>query len=185
MKDNRFYVYQIIDPRNQKVLYIGKGTGGRCYFHFTISRKHQDIKEKNLFQILQSILDTTNYDQFDCVQILYRGLSDKSSRKLELDLIKKIGYENLYNVSTKAQWMIGSKWMNNGKIDKQFLKGEEIPIEFCYSGRIKNQKWAGKNKGKVWITNGIKNKMVIDPESYLKIGWTLGHTIIKNKTIHE
>lgn len=177
MKDNRYYVYQIIDPRINKILYIGKGTGGRCYFHFTVSRKHQDRKNKNLFDILQEILDTTDYSQFDCIQILHVRLSDQEAKKIELEYIKEIGYDNLYNISTKAEWMLGSTWMNNGEIDRQFLKGEKIPINFCYKGRIKNTNWSGKNKDRVWITNGSVNKMVKDVENYISDGWYIGRTI--------
>ena len=173
MKDNRHYVYQIIDPRTNKILYIGKGTGGRCYFHFTISRKTSSKGDEKLFSILEDILDNSNYTQFDCVQILQNKLSDKESKKIELDLIKSIGYDNLYNVSTKAEWMNGSKWMNNGIIDRQFLKDESIPDEFCYSGRIKNVKWIGKNKGRIWITDGKNNKMIYN-NSELPNGWRLG-----------
>lgn len=160
MKDNRHYVYQLVDPRNGKVLYVGKGTGGRCYFHFTISRKNSARGDEELFNILQDILDTTEYNQFDCVQILHSRLSDRDAKKIELDLIKSIGYDNLYNVSTKAEWMNGSKWMNNGIIDKQFLVDQDISAEFCYKGRIKRPEWVGKNKGTIWITNGQINKMI-------------------------
>ena len=173
MKDNRHYVYQLVDPRTKKVLYIGKGTGGRCYFHFTISRKTSARGDEELLDILEEVLDTTDYTQFDCVQILHTKLSDKEAKKIELDLIKSIGYNNLYNVSTKAQWMNGSKWMNNGLVDRQFLAGQEVPAEFCYKGRIKNPKWAGKNKGTIWITNGQINKM-IKKESPLPEGFYRG-----------
>lgn len=175
MEDNRHYVYQIVDPRTKKVLYIGKGTGGRCYFHFTISRKNSAKGDEALFKILSDILDNTNYTQFDCVQILHNRLSDKEAKKIELDLIKSIGYDNLYNISTKAQWMNGSKWMNNGLVDRQFLVNQDIPAEFCYKGRIKNPSWKSKNVGKVWITNGIDNKMVADYNN-LNPGWFLGKT---------
>ena len=178
MQDNRHYVYQIVDPRTKQVLYVGKGTGGRCYFHFTISRKTSARGDEELFEILSNILDTTNYTQFDCVEILHFRLSDKEAKKIELDLIKSIGYDNLYNVSTKAQWMNGSKWMNNGIIDRQFLSGEDIPSDFCYKGRIKDPKWAGKNKGTVWVTNGVVNKMV-KKDSTFPDGFVRGITKVK------
>ena len=32
-KQYKWYVYQLIDPRNNKVFYIGKGTGNRIHEH--------------------------------------------------------------------------------------------------------------------------------------------------------
>jgi hypothetical protein len=176
MKDNRFYVYQIIDPRDNKILYIGKGIGGRCYFHFTITKKHREKnkakKDKGLFEILEDILDNTMYTQFDCVNILHYKLSDKEAKKIELSIIKSIGYENLYNIHNKAEWMNGSKWMNDGIINKQFLAGEEIPKEFFYLGKIKNPNFVSKNKGRVWINNGKIQKMVFENE--IPVGFIKG-----------
>ncbi len=168
MKDNRFYVYQIIDPRNNKILYVGKGTGGRCYFHFTITKKSREKnkakKDKGLFEILEDILDNTNFNQFDCVKIIYTRLSDKEAKKLELELIKSIGYENLFNIKNSATWMNGTKWMNNGIVEKQFKPNENIPNDFIYNGRIKNKDFISKSKGRIWINNGKIQKMVFENE---------------------
>lgn len=34
-----FYVYLLIDPRNNQVFYVGKGTGNRCFEHLVEARK--------------------------------------------------------------------------------------------------------------------------------------------------
>jgi len=94
MKDNRYYVYQIVDPRTKKVLYIGKGTGGRCYEHFVVTKKHPINELKSL---LLDILKTTDYTQFDFIVPIKCKISHSEAHKLELDTINKIGYENLYN----------------------------------------------------------------------------------------
>lgn len=46
MEDNRFYVYQLIDPRNNEVFYVGKGTGYRMTGHLT-EAKQPKIKWSN------------------------------------------------------------------------------------------------------------------------------------------
>jgi len=94
MKQNRYYVYQIVDPRNQKILYIGKGTGGRCYEHFVITEKDPSNELKDL---LHHILETTDYTQFDFVFPIECKLTHSEAHKLELETIYKIGYDNLYN----------------------------------------------------------------------------------------
>jgi hypothetical protein len=35
----RFYVYLLIDPRDEEIFYVGKGTGERCFAHLAEARK--------------------------------------------------------------------------------------------------------------------------------------------------
>ncbi len=48
---NGFYVYALIDPRNDKVFYIGKGTGNRVFSHEIESGKSRESEKKKLQQI--------------------------------------------------------------------------------------------------------------------------------------
>jgi hypothetical protein len=48
---NGFYVYALIDPRNEKVFYIGKGTGNRVFSHEIESGKSRESEKKKLQQI--------------------------------------------------------------------------------------------------------------------------------------
>ena len=45
---NGFYVYALIDPRNEKVFYIGKGTGNRVFSHEIESGKSRDSEKKKI-----------------------------------------------------------------------------------------------------------------------------------------
>lgn len=61
-KVNKFYVYQYRDPRNNEVIYIGKGRGGRAYNHLTrcsnriLRNKIQHMRELKLEPIIEFIL---------------------------------------------------------------------------------------------------------------------------------
>lgn len=48
---NGFYVYALIDPRNEKVFYIGKGTGNRVFSHEIESGKSRESEKKKLQRI--------------------------------------------------------------------------------------------------------------------------------------
>lgn len=48
---NGFYVYALVDPRNDKVFYIGKGTGNRVFSHEIDSGKSRESEKKKLNQI--------------------------------------------------------------------------------------------------------------------------------------
>lgn len=45
-RENRFYVYALVDPINNVPFYIGKGTGGRAFQHFRKSEKCNTKKLK-------------------------------------------------------------------------------------------------------------------------------------------
>ena len=48
---NGFYVYALVDPRNDKVFYIGKGTGNRVFSHEIESGKSRESEKKKLKKI--------------------------------------------------------------------------------------------------------------------------------------
>ena len=52
----QYYVYGLIDPRNNKVFYVGKGTGNRVFAHEFESLKNPDSKKLKLHTI-KSIKD--------------------------------------------------------------------------------------------------------------------------------
>lgn len=54
---NGFYVYALVDPRTNKVFYIGKGTGNRVFSHEIESGKSRESEKKKL-QLIREIEDS-------------------------------------------------------------------------------------------------------------------------------
>jgi len=82
----RYYVYKLIDPRNDSLLYIGKGTGRRRF----------DFKGRNnkLFYKLRSILKS--YTKEEVSFIIEDNLSNEIAFTKEIDLIAQ--FDPPYNI---------------------------------------------------------------------------------------
>lgn len=93
-----YYVYELIDPRNNKPFYIGKGKGDRIDHHEKEARKSQSTaKTKLIAEIeLEGLSIVKN--------IVKRFKSENAAYKYEEKLIKKIGLENLTNVAPGGKW---------------------------------------------------------------------------------
>lgn len=93
---NTYYVYQLIDPRNNKVFYIGEGKGKRAHSHLNFTsgcnNPHKD-------RIIKKIQDS---GQQVIVEIVRDGLTKSQSIQLEEELINKIGIDNLSNICRNA-----------------------------------------------------------------------------------
>ena len=80
---NGFYVYALVDPRNGKVFYIGKGTGNRVFSHEAESRKSHKTEKKKL----QKIREIEN-DGFGVERLIINwGLSEREAFAAEATLI--------------------------------------------------------------------------------------------------
>jgi len=93
------YVYALADPTQEgplkdRVFYIGKGRGNRCFNHTKMVRKMGeeplDEKEHKLARI-REIRDANRDVE---VHVVDHGLSDKEAHKLEAVLIRLLGETN-------------------------------------------------------------------------------------------
>ncbi len=92
----KFYVYELIDPRNNKPFYVGKGSKLRMYYHVHEVKRNR-IPNGNIYleQKIKEILQ-------DGLKIKYNIIQDnianeKKSFELERKRISKIGIGNLCN----------------------------------------------------------------------------------------
>ena len=46
-KSKKYYVYALVDSRNNKIFYIGKGTGDRVFNHVNEAIDNLDKKQRN------------------------------------------------------------------------------------------------------------------------------------------
>lgn len=93
-----FYVYQLIDPRNNKVFYVGKGCKNRMYEHVNNVRKgripnHSNTKLGNKIKKILSLGLKVKYKKVLITE------NEQEAYNKERAIISKIGLENLCNLT--------------------------------------------------------------------------------------
>ena len=106
-----YYVYALVDPRTDKIFYIGKGCGNRVFDHcnFAIKEDTESLKLNLIREIIAAGLRVKHY-------ILRHKLSEKEALMVESVLIDLLTYPELNNnslltniVSGYHQWDRGIK----------------------------------------------------------------------------
>lgn len=89
-----FYVYLLIDPRDQTLFYVGKGSKRRAHAHWYLHRKgvFQTNREK-----AKRLADIDAADLVPRVDILCDGLGEGDALNLESAVIRRIGFKRLTN----------------------------------------------------------------------------------------
>ena len=136
----KYYVYQLVDPRNNKPFYIGKGTGNRAYQHAKFKDGNENpYKDRKIKSILKENLDII-------VELLYDNLTDENTAyDLEEQVIEKIGIENLTNIAkdrippSRLGWVPSKETLEKRS---KSLKGIVRTEEWCQNLSVAKQ---GKN----------------------------------------
>ena len=89
-----YYVYLLIDPRTNKVFYVGKGCGGRINHHL-LGALEEKTKETEKIKTIRDIQKTKKEVG---LTILRHGLSEKEAFEIECAMIDFLGIENLTNL---------------------------------------------------------------------------------------
>ena len=93
---NIYYVYQLIDPRNNKPFYIGEGKGERASSHLSFNSGCRNPHKDRIIRKIQSLgLEVI-------VSIVHTNLTKEQSISFEEKLIEEIGLENLTNICANA-----------------------------------------------------------------------------------
>lgn len=94
--ENKFYVYEIIDPTTNKVFYVGKGQKYRCFVH-EYKTKNGKIPHNNLhlFNTIKKILTSNEKLIYN---IVFTSNNEDDCYELEEKIIKEYGIENLCNI---------------------------------------------------------------------------------------
>lgn len=86
----KHYVYLYIDPRDNKIFYVGKGYGNRAFSHLF------EESEKEKAKIINEI---RNEGLSPKIEIVIHGIEDdQTARKIEASIIDIIGINNLSNL---------------------------------------------------------------------------------------
>ena len=95
LKSTRFYVYVLVDPRDNSVFYVGKGCRERCHAHFK-EYKSGKISNAAKFRRIAEIVK----DGFEPIsQIVFKDMTEANALKKERHLIGKYGLKNLANIA--------------------------------------------------------------------------------------
>lgn len=59
------YTYVLVDPRDDSVFYVGKGTGGRVLIHFRVAKrgKHYNPRLQNKLSKIESLGFKATYER--------------------------------------------------------------------------------------------------------------------------
>ena len=91
----KYYVYELIDPRNNIPFYIGKGSGDRIYYHIRCVKRGitscNYYKESVINEIFDAGLDIIH-------KKIYESYDEKKCYEKEMRVINKIGLKNLTNI---------------------------------------------------------------------------------------
>jgi hypothetical protein len=115
-----FYVYELIDPRDERVFYVGKGQGDRVSQHVK-DAKRGDVGGKCdvIRDILAAGLEVTE-------RIVRRYDSEDAAFKFEKRHIAKIGLDNLTNIAPGGREITSEQFYANRdarKLVKSIVRG--------------------------------------------------------------
>lgn len=100
----KYYTYMLIDPRNNKPFYVGKGMGNRAYTHLEFKSGSTNPHKDNIITKLYSL------DMKPIVEILEHYDSENDAYTAEAKLIETIGLENLSNIVPDARPPSKKNW---------------------------------------------------------------------------
>ena len=141
--NDRFYVYCLIDPRDNDVFYVGKGCGHRMFLHEKLVKK--GILTNNNILLTKKIQSILNDNKNVIYKKLYTGLSSENAILKEINVIKSLGRVdlktgNLFNLTDGGEGII-----NISQETRQKLSNSHKGIIFSEEHK-NNLKLAAKNR---------------------------------------
>lgn len=126
----KFYVYRLVDPRNGKTFYVGKGKGNRVFEHAnavdfsfyknSVIRPTEDNDDPAKIRIIAEI----KRKGLEVIHIIQRwGMSDSTALEVESAFIDYFGLEHLSNKQKGHDDERGMRWtddLNNELSAKPF-----------------------------------------------------------------
>jgi hypothetical protein len=102
---HEFYIYLLIDPRTDKVFYVGKGKGNRMYEHKTeaLKKRHYNKHLENTILKILSLGLTVKYSK------VFISESEADCFIKEIETILFFGLDNLCNLTEGGEGSSGYK----------------------------------------------------------------------------
>jgi hypothetical protein len=120
LNKKEYYVYALIDPRNNEYFYIGKGKGKRYNSHL-----NEKLKNTTNIKKFSRIREIESKNLQVKIEILFPYLTEKNALDLEKIIIYKIGREsfkegNLLNFAPGGVWSPGESVFYESKLNTHF-----------------------------------------------------------------
>lgn len=105
----RYYVYCLVDPRDNKLFYIGKGTGDRVFQHAedSLNENLSSLKLDTIRDIISSGYEVKHY-------IIRHGLEEGAAFLVESTLIDLLTYQSFNTESVLANIVAGHHQWDKG-----------------------------------------------------------------------
>lgn len=116
MKAGKYYVYELADPRDERVFYVGKGCGNRVSQHVKDAKKGAvGLKSDFIREILEEPI-------CEVIERIVRRFDDEDKAyACEKRLIAKYGLENLANIAE------GGRSMTSAEFHKRRAARDRVP----------------------------------------------------------
>ena len=113
-----YYVYVLVDPRDNKVFYVGKGNGNRVFAHIACSLN--ETLESDKLNIIREIFQSGNAVKHFVVR---HGLTENEAFLVESVLIDFLSYSDFFTIKSISniqaghhQWFKGIKTVEDLEI---------------------------------------------------------------------
>lgn len=100
----RYYVYEIVDPRDDKVFYVGKGQDKRMYIHFNRVKSGHELNNKHLTNKLKQLLTENLKPIYNKV---FESNDEYEAFGKEIELIAFYNKSNLCNLTDGGEGQSG------------------------------------------------------------------------------
>ena len=116
------YVYRLVDPRNGKTFYVGKGTGNRVFQHVNATDLDTFYKENEDFERTEENNDPAKIRKIKEIAatglkvihiIQRRGMNPKTALEVESAFIDYFGLEHLTNKQKGHDYERGMRWTDD------------------------------------------------------------------------
>ncbi|MCH7568398.1 MAG: GIY-YIG nuclease family protein [Nanoarchaeota archaeon] len=155
-KDNEYYVYVYIDPRNFEEFYYGKGKGNRKEAHL---RDDSDTEKGKIIKAIEKA------EEDPIVKVIAKNLTEQEAFLVEKTLIWKLG-RNLTNISSGK---FADKFRPHDTFHQRLFGFDyQNGIYYVNIGEGKNRSW--KDCRKYEFLSAGQGKQYSDPLKTLEIG---------------
>lgn len=158
---NQYYVYELIDPRDSSVFYVGKGMRNRVDAH------EKEAERGRVSRKCDRIRDILTQGGVVGKRIVQRFGDEQEAYDFEVELIARHGLSNLTNVAIGGgtsnglredrSFIIGASEMvnrtKNGAIRWLFVAGQPVDLCEILAGHIQRVEEIAKRRGIDWVNS--------------------------------